>query len=277
MDTILRIAEESLLPAQGCIWNEGEVPLAKRGVAFGWLYDFAAKIDKATGEMWQRFYDQQRSSIHFDHVPWPERPEYPEANFKTRAFVEKIVIPLTDKIQSPLYARVPQEHRGSPSIFISHTWDSFIVRGAHGTLDMVLDRNRDSFVWIDFTCYNQHLVKNESIAKDMNSIISEIGDIALVLTTEPFFTRSWCLWELVCAHRSNVPINVYDQIDRIKYKYWSSEVSELPPDFNSITALTATKRADKEQIFDLLISTFGTVDSANSYIQNILSKHRKNR
>lgn len=284
MDDILGISEGSLLPLHDCSWQEKDVPIAKRGIHFKWLYDFVAKVDNATGDLWKniriQYESQKKASIHFENVPWPDSPEYPdypEANFKTREFVNKIVVPLTNEIKAPLYSRVPYEQRGSPSIFISHTWDSSIVRGGHGSLDMVLDRNRDSYVWIDFMCYNQHLVRDEAIAKDMNAIISSIGETAFVLTTAPFFSRSWCLWEMVCAHRSNVPIYVYDQIDRIKYKYYTSEQSEMPPDFSSITELTATKRADQMEIYELFISTFGSVANADAYIRNILSEHRKKR
>ena len=277
MDEMLTFAEASLLPLRDCDWNEGDVPLDGRGVSFAWLYDFVARIDKQAGRMWEKYYHQQKASVHFDHVLWPDEPGYPHANFTTREFVDKLVKPLTLPLHAPLYARVPPPHRGAPSLFVSHTWSSYVVRNGHGSLDMMLDHDRDSFVWIDFACYNQHLVKHKSIAGDMDGIISSISSIAFVLTTAPFFTRSWCLWELACAHRSSVSTHVYDQIDRIKYKYRSSEGSALPPDFSSITDLEATEKADQETILDLLVSTFGSVAAADGYIRNVLSQHRKKR
>ena len=101
-------------------------------------------------------------------------------------------------------------------------------------------------------------MKDESIEADMKSIISGIDQIASILTKEPFFTRSWCLWKIVCGHQTNVDVKVYDQITRIKTKYWSSEIHELPPKFESVTELSATKRSDQAKIFELLVSTFGS-------------------
>jgi hypothetical protein len=274
MDEIQKAAEECLLPLSSCAWHEHDVPLQERGISFGWLYDFVAKIDSTIGELWARFYSDQQASVRYD-TPWPERPLYSEMNLTTRQLVRQLIIPLTAEIESPLYARVPLEQRGAPSLFISHTWDSFAVRAGHGSLDMVLDHNRNSFVWIDMVCYNQHRV--ESVALDMNSIISAIGKIAFVLTTAPFFTRSWCLWELVCAHRADVDIAIYDQTDRIKYKYWSSELGNLPKDFGSVTELSATEKSDQEAILQAMISTFGSTEQADRYIHGVLATRRSSR
>ena len=134
----------------------------------------------------------------------------------------------------------------------------------------MLDHYRDSFVWIDIACYNQHTIKDESIAADMKSIISGIGQIAFILTTEPFFTRSWCMWETVCGRQTGADSKVHDQITRIKSKYWSSEASQMPPTFRSVTELSATERSDQEKVLELLVSTFGSVRQADEYIRGIL-------
>ena len=67
-------------------------------------------------------------------------------------------------------------------------------------------------------------------------------------------------------------MKVHDQITRIKKKYWSSEASQMPPNFKSITELSATKKSDEEKIFELLVSTFGSVSQADDYIRSILAK-----
>ncbi|HQG26127.1 MAG: hypothetical protein KBB67_08510 [Syntrophorhabdus sp.] len=279
---IKKCAAECLVPLDECSWSEEEVPLGQRGVRFSWLYDFVSRIwadtDSFITGIWKHYRSTQRASMYgpWDNIPWPEMPEYPEDLVETvrmtRDLVSNLIIPLTRPISAPLYARIPIEHRGRPSVFISHTWSSNAVASAHGSLDIVLDHYRDSFVWIDFVCYNQHLVKDGNIAADMKSIISGIDQIAFILTTQPFFTRSWCLWEIVCGYKTGVKVKVHDQITRIKKKYWSSEASQMPPNFKSITELSATKKSDEEKIFELLVSTFGSVSQADDYIRSILAK-----
>lgn len=263
--------EECLLPVKDCSWAEGDVPLDERGVRFSWLYDFVARIDSMIVHMWTRFRSTQRAAIY---GPWDIRsspmPQYPEELLTTRQLVSYFVIPLTRAIRAPLYARVPLEHRGHPSVFLSHTWDSQPVAGGHGSFDIALDHYRDSFVWMDIACYNQHRVTDESIAGDMDSIIGAIGQVAFILTTEPFFTRSWCLWEVVCGHNRGATVKSHDQITRIERKYWSSESSRTPPKFKSITELSATERADREKILELLVTTFGSVAKADAYVVKML-------
>jgi len=201
--------EECLLPIDACSWSEDDVPLGHRGVRFSWLYDFVAKIDSAIADMWNHFRSTQRAAMYGPwDIPWPDQPVYPEELLTTRQLVAELIVPMTSAIRAPLYARVPTEHRGRPSVFISHTWSSYAVAAAHGSLDIVLDHHRDSFVWIDMACYNQQSVVDASIAADMKAIISGIGQIAFILTTQPFFTRSWCLWEIVCGHQTGAAVKV---------------------------------------------------------------------
>lgn len=273
---------KGLIPLESCSWSEDDVPLGQRGVRFIWLYDFLGGIWEGTdafiAQLWNRHRSTEKAAMYGPwEIPWPEPPEYPE-NFvennlrTTRQVVSNLITPLTRPVMAPLYARVPAEHRGHPSVFISHTWDSSSFAGAHGSLDIILDHHRDSFVWIDIACYNQHSLKKGSIAGDMKSLISGIGQIAFILTTQPFFTRSWCLWEVVCGQQTGADVVVHDQITRIKRKYWSSEAGQTPPEFRSITELAATERSDQEKIFELLVSTFGSVGQADQYIRTILSK-----
>ena len=268
-----------LLPIEECSWSEDDVPLGQRGVRFGWLYDFLGgtweNVNAYVGRIWDQFRSQQNASMYGPwDVPWPDHPEYPEdlaENLRTtRQLVSNLIVPVTNSILAPLYARVPPAHRGRPSIFLSHTWDSNAFAGGHGSLDIVLDHNRDSFVWVDIASYNQNSVKSETIAADMRSIISDIGKVAFILTTEPFFTRSWCLWEVVCGHGTGAEVTIYDQILRIQKKYWSSEAGQMPQKFRSVLDLSASQESDREQILNLLISTFGSIEQADEYVRNLL-------
>ncbi len=285
---MIQIAEKCLMPLEACSWREDDVPLAERGVRVGWLYDFVKRIYSAIDGLWteydlankkakndDRFASDRNPNYRPGDIKWPDRPVY-SLPLTTTQLVSLFIAPLTSHIKAPLYARIPPEHRGRPSKFISHTWNSYASQGVHGTLDMVQDRNHDSFVWIDIVCYNQHRVLNENIYSDMKEIISRIGQIAFVLTTEPFFTRSWCLWEIVCANQTNAEVSIYNQIARIQKKYWSSEKHALPKKFKSITNLSAIKQHDKDKIFELLVSTFGSVQQADEYIHSILPQIEDN-
>ena len=78
------------------------------------------------------------------------------------------------------------------------------------------------------------------------------------------------MWEIVCGHQTRADVEVHDQITRIRKKYWSSEADLIPPKFESVTRLSATKTSDQEKILELLVSTFGSVRRANTYIRGIL-------
>lgn len=276
-----------LLPIESCSWREDDVPLVERGVRVSWLYDFIISIYSSINGMWReydlayknaenndRFSSDRNPNYRPEDIKWPNRPDYSQP-LTTNQLKSQFIVPLTSPIKAPLYARIPLEHRGQPTKFISHTWSSCALQGAHGTLDMLLDNDRDTFVWIDIACYNQHCIENDNIYVDMQKIISRIGQIAFVLTTEPFFTRSWCLWEIVCAHQTKAEISVYNQIARIQKKYWSSEVEGIPQKFKSITNLCAINQRDKDKIYDLLISTFGSVHQADEYIHSILPQYEE--
>ena len=271
----------SLLPEEICSWHEGDTPLHTRGVRFSWLYYFLAGIiDRAADHievLWDRFRSAEKAALWLDR-PEPERPIYSQDFLNglgvTRALVAELVIPLTRSINAPLFARVPPEHRGPPSVFISHTWSSRAFASAHGSFDIVLDHHAPSFVWIDVACYNQHLVKSANVAKDMESLIAKIGEVSFILTTEPFFTRSWCLWEILSAHSNEARIAVHDQITRIRKKYWSSEISAMPPTFRSVRELEATEDEDRKNILANLISQFGSARRADRYIRSLLHNHK---
>jgi hypothetical protein len=279
MPVVEECVREYLVPLEAISWNEEDVPLGQRGVRFSWLYDFVAKIwngvDTVVADMWNQYRSNEKAAMFGPwNIPSPENPLYSEDLVEslrtTRQLVSNLIVPVTSPIKAPLYARVPKEHRGRPSVFLSHTWNSSCVEGGHGSLDIMLDHYRDSFVWIDIACYNQHSLKDESIAGDMSALISGIGHVAFILTKEPFFTRSWCMWEIISGHQTGSEVKVHDQSARIRKKYWSTEIDQLPPKFRSISDLDATERKDQDKIFKLLVSTFGSVDKANEYVRNIL-------
>jgi len=267
---IMSAADELLLPSSECMSEDDRTPVASRGIRLGWLYNFVATIDQAIGGAW-KVYAGYRQREKWENIPSINPPPYSEENIRTRELVHQFVIPLTAELRKPLYVRIPKTARGTPTLFVSHTWNSAAVAGGHASLDLILDAHRDDYVWIDFGCYNQHEV--ESIATDMRSVIASIGAVAFALTTEPFFSRSWCLWEILCAHQNNCRIKVYDQKNRIKYKYFTSERDKMPPDFSSISSLQATHERDQKAIYDAIIAEFKSVEKADLYIKDMLAAH----
>jgi hypothetical protein len=255
-----------LLPLEQCTWREEDVPLHERGVSFEWLYGFVKAINTTLGLMWEQHDAQQKASIHFDNVPWPEPVPYPSSIDSTRYLVDKFIIPLTSNIEAPLFARVPLEYRGKPTLFISHTWDSCPQGGQDCTLDAVSGTRNEkvAYVWIDIACYNQHRIR--SVARDMEAIIDAIGSIGFVLTHAPFFERTWCLWELLCAHRTETPIRLYN-IDAHRAKYF---MNRPVPDFKSIAAASATNAQDRDDILTAVTLGFGSIERADEILRRLI-------
>ena len=165
---VVECVQGCLLPLEASSWHESDVPLGQRGVRFSWLYDFVAKVwenlDAFIAAEWAKYHSVEKAAMYGPwDIPEPELPAYSRHMIEnlqtTRQFVSNLIAPLTRPISAPLYARVPPEHRGVPSVFVSHTWSSTALAQAHGSLDIVLDHYRDAFVWIDIACYNQHTVK----------------------------------------------------------------------------------------------------------------------
>ena len=138
-------------------------------------------------------------------MPVPEVPPY--ALLNVRSFVETFVLPITADLRAPLWAFVPEENRGTPDFFVSHTWSSLLLGPPEqeiGTLDAIKDLDR--YVWIDFVAYNQHTF--ESIPTDMEAVIGEIGKVVSTGTPVPMLGRIWCLWELLCANRTGTEFDI---------------------------------------------------------------------
>ena len=129
----------------------------------------------------------------------------PYALLNVRSLVDHFVLPLTSALRAPLWACVPEEHRGRPDYFVSHTWNSLSFGPPQqeiGTLDAI--EHLGQYAWIDFVAYNQHTI--ESIPTDMEAVIGEIGKVIFAGTPVPTLGRIWCLWES-CAQIVLEPIS----------------------------------------------------------------------
>jgi Ankyrin repeats (3 copies) len=240
----LATARSRLVSSNGITWKERDVPLRARGVRYSWLRDFAQEVGAA------------RSL----------------GPYMTADFVEQIVKPLTRDIKAPLYALVPAGHRGDPDIFLSHVWANLLSAGAYSTLGSVGEmlawgRDVDPVIWIDVVCYNQHLFEN--VAGDMAGIIANCKSLVVALTTEPFFHRTWCLWEILCGYRGPIPIRICDMNLRTR-KFFSSEIDNKHEDFVSINKARTTLAVDRENLLSEMVRSFGSIKVADDALRTIL-------
>ena len=271
---MLKAVDNYLLPIQSSCWKERDVQLSERGIKLKWFIHFLYECAREISEMW-RLHRRDKEASFWRDFPEPPEPIYSDRYFKTREFVKTFILPLTHQIKAPLYARIPPEQRGSPSVFISHTWDSYLISEAHGSLEMVYDYglkgDHDACVWLDVVCYNQHIIGHPAL--DMNVVVSAMDSIAFAVThSSPFFQRSWCLWELICAQRSGIYTNFCDQSLRIQRKYFSSEAHLYPPEFTSVSDAVATKKSDQADIMNAIIAAFGTISAADDFIRAAISR-----
>jgi hypothetical protein len=188
-------------------WSDAAVPLSKRGVSLTWLKRF---LDANGGDQ-ERIVDtykrDKRYSIMGD-VPWPEPLPWDieRGALQGASLVSRVIRPLTVHSATPLYAHVPEEHRGPPDVFVSHAWANPLIASLHAIHEPYRKRDPVEFVWLDLVCYNQHRV--EAIAGDMQSVISAIGRVALATANTVPFQRLWCLWELLCAHLAGARVEL---------------------------------------------------------------------
>jgi hypothetical protein len=240
--------------------------------------DYIKRLEQA-----ERAESQRKAALWNDNIPEPEwvdthQPELLELT--TRQFVAQYVIPLTESLKIPLYARVPGSERGKPSVFLSHAWDAVILAkgkgkwGRYGTFDAFgpgIAGVHDKFVWIDFVCYNQHRLAEETIAFDMESIVKSIGKAAFAVTPTPLFDRIWCLWEVLSVARNPG----VDQQFCAAPGYQSDKrmiVNSFFAAFSSVASARSTIWEDKQKILSAMTTYFGSTDTADHYIKDLMKR-----
>lgn len=259
------------------VWRDDLVPLAKRGVRGTWLTKlvdsltwYANQPVREAEKRYEQYANQARAAMWLDNVPEPEPVPAPPKPvvYTTRELVSAHILPLTQAIRAPLYALAPETERGTPQLFVSHSWDAFTyLQGAgFGTLDSVLNI-KEEFLWIDIACYNQHTF--EAVAKDMESVIQSIGAIGFAITHAALFDRIWCLWELLCAARASdrdlrLLHGIGHQQDMMRVENACFE------SFSSVEKAQALKDEDRKDILGQIRRHFGTFEAADSYIRHLM-------
>jgi Ankyrin repeats (3 copies)/Ankyrin repeat len=275
------MATELLSCAEAGPWREDKVAPGERGISLHWLCDFVQdKLATVNEPRWLAIEQGDRARAHNEAGRWGrhdlpdmEVPEVPPLYFlNTHAIVSQVIIPLTREIGGPLFALVPPEHRGPPTTFISHTWNSLLIgpsRQRIGTLDAVY-REKDEFVWIDFACYTQPPVDNTDISADMFDIIKKIGKVIVAVTPTPLYSRSWCLWELYSADVSELTLDFRvctgfrnDKIQSVNALYRS---------FSGVENARSINARAEAQIRDAFIRRHGSAEQANTAVKAMLTR-----
>ena len=250
----------------------GSPPLHERGVRLGWLIGFLKEVDAQRRLIVDRHESQRRASIHFDSVPWPEAlPPEATGDLDGEIVAFDVVRPMTRCAQGPLYARVPEEHRGLPDLFVSHAWANPLIGGSAFTSLYALSgpyrsHGPATFVWLDLVCYNQH--RPEAIADDMRTVIRHIGRVALPLINPVPFTRLWCLWELLCAFTTKAEIEVWEANGSVYDLGFLARTFEET--FVSVTHARTRLAADRQQILDAMVEAFGSLEAADRYVRRLV-------
>jgi hypothetical protein len=280
------VATELLSAAEAGPWSEAKVPPAERGISLIWICDFVGDLQAQANASRREALKQadnareQNKRAKWDpDVPEVEIPEIPPYYcLNTHALVSQSIIPLTKEVDGPLFALVPPKYRGPPTLFISHTWNSLLFgaeRQRIGTLDAILDEEKDQFVWIDFACYNQNHVSDSDISADMFEIIKKIGKVFVAVTPTPLYNRSWCLWELYSADKVGLPLDF-----RICRGFRNDKIQSVNALYRSFTGVenahSINAQADA-QIHNAFIAEHGSLEKANAAVKDMLKRQLSDR
>jgi hypothetical protein len=255
---------------RGVSWSDDQVPLEQRGVRLKWIIEFFREAEAELQTVVDG-YERQRSMSYIGDIPEPDSLPFPWAAKSTHHSavtgefaVEHLIKPLTAVCTAPLYALVPEEHRGRPDAFISHMWSNPAMTGS---LAAPLQRHGNiEFVWMDLICYNQHRI--EAIASDMKAVIGRVGHLVMPLYSGYEFTRLWCLWEFLCAHVCGTPIHIWESnMNAHDLGLTASRFSGL---FQSVEQAHTTFEDDRRLILQAMVDTFGSIREADEQVRTLV-------
>lgn len=255
-------------------WSDDDIPLHERGVHIEWLNEFVWEVYRNWQDVIDQHKSQERASFHHysGNVPWPNPLPYPMDQEITSEFlVPNVIQPMTKELAAPLFARVPDDYRGCPDLFVSHAWSNPLVGTAFAELAALISplsrRGATKYVWFDVVCYNQHHV--EAIADDMKAVIASIGRVGIPMINSVPFSRLWCLWELLCAERGQAEVVVYEANgSAYDIGYLAQRFQE---EFESVKKAVTTLRSDRKQILNAMALTFGSLKKADDHIRRLVN------
>jgi hypothetical protein len=255
------------------------VPVHQRGVRLEWAMELVKAVSQVIDDMWTRYSYHCKAYEHLNwsgQIPEAAAPAIPRDQVVNGYFlVEHVVKPLTEKYQEALYFRVPGTALSSPTLFISHAWQDDLGPLPYSTLgSLYADKSASTdigktAIWLDVLVYNQHVP--QAIANDMEKIIGSVGALIFSFNSQHMLSRLWCLWELLCAHRSGAKIRV---IEPAPYRYYFGKALEwFEKNFTSVTGAETTHAVDRSQILTAIESEFGTTQNADEFIHRIIREN----
>jgi hypothetical protein len=261
--------ERLLIPLEECAWNESDMPIEHRGVDGEWLFNLVHEVNYQRNRCVDQYHYQERASINLDNVPWPDYPSAMAGNLTASSLVSAHIIPWTSEILAPLFARVPIGARGKPSTFVSYTWTSGLLDMGYGVIYAIQQYLRsNSFIWMDLFCHNQH--KIGSVARQMEQVIAGVDRVLLPMSEHPWYDRTWCIWEVLCALRYNKEI-VFLDYDRKERDYRNIH-SYFLENFKSIASSGTSLEEDKNEITGAVLDFFGSMEEADHYFVTLMKE-----
>jgi hypothetical protein len=260
--------ENLLLPLETCSWRDDDMPLERRGVDGGFVWQLITEVREQRNRAAADLFSQERASTYFDNVPSPsESPWEMQEELNARRFVARHLFGWTAPLRAPLYARVPLECRGRPKMFLSYSWDADLLR--NGVIEAIEPYLKDGeCIWIDTFCHNQHNIG--SVVPQMERVIADIDRLLLPMSEPPWFERSWCIWEVLCAIHANKEIEVVEYAWRPRTMFLTRKF--YLEKFESIEKSKTSFAEDKALILQNASTMFGSVAAADEYLRAMMIK-----
>jgi hypothetical protein len=261
--------ESLLLPLETCSWRDDDMPLERRGVDGGFVWQLVHEVQEQRNRAIENALSQQRASMYLDNVPWPEWPGNMEGELTARRFVAAHLFGWTAPLRAPLHARVPAECRAPPKTFVSYTWDAGLLAHGYGVIQAIEPYLKDGeCVWIDTFCHNQHNIG--SVVPQMERVIADIDRLVLPMSEPPWYKRSWCIWEVLCALRANKDIVLVEYAKKARDMYQIRDF--YLGGFESIAKSETSVAEDKALILQSASTMFGSIAAADEYLRTMMSK-----
>ena len=266
--TPLDLGASLLLPIGKTAWTERDTPIMLRGVDGRYLRGFLNAVREGRDQRIRGYEQAWRLNVLVEWDPPFDQSEY-ERPLTSRNFVHTHVLEWTASAKAPLLARVPEQYRGRPTLFLSYTWDSDWFANGWGVIEALSDhlRPRDH-VWMDVFCHNQHNIG--SVADQMEAVISGVDRLLLPMSQPEWYQRAWCIWEVLCAIKHQKPIQFLEygrklrDYKRIRQYYLAN--------FRGIEASEATVAEDKELIIAFAKSLFGSIAKTDRTLEEFMEQ-----
>jgi hypothetical protein len=255
-----------LLPLTDSRWNDDDVPLEQRGIEARFFSQFYEKVLDYRGWV-QRTHDL---SFSRDEVPDP-----PDWNWSMneqmigRYLVKDHIVPLTEPIAAPLFARIPEASRGKPNVFLSYSWDAPLLANGWGVIEAVTPHLKaGDFVWADVFCHNQHRIG--SVAPQMKKVIAGVKRLLVPMSAPTWYERCWCIWEVLCAFQNNVEVVFVEYARKARDMYLLRDT--FLSEFHSMMLAETSFEEDKALIVKEARETFGSIEATDRYFRSKMNE-----